>query len=58
MDPTSITLEDINKMFEYEKHARFIDNLSEGELKDFAKLYCKMYLHQQEVISMLSESPL
>ena len=38
-------------MFEYEKHARFIDNLSQEELRDFAKLYCKMYLHQQEVIS-------
>jgi hypothetical protein len=25
-------------------------------LRDFAKLYCKMYLHQQEVISMLAKS--
>jgi hypothetical protein len=58
MKPEEIDLSSIDKMFEYEKHARFIDNLSEGELKDFAKLYCKMYLHQQEVISMLSESSL
>jgi len=56
MKPEEIDLSSIDKMFEYEKHARFIDDLSEDELRNFAKLYCKMYLHQQEVISMLSKS--
>ena len=53
MDPNKIELNDINKLFEYEKHCRSIDSLSFDELKDFAKLYCKLYLKQQEVISSL-----
>lgn len=51
MKPTEITLESIDKLFEYEKHARAIDDLSIDELRDFAKLYCKLYLKQQEVIA-------
>ncbi len=54
MDPNEIKLETINKLFEYEKHARAIDDLTEEESKTFAKLYCKLYLKQQEVISSLS----
>jgi hypothetical protein len=53
MDPNSIDLESIDKLFEYEKHARVIDQLTEDELKVFAKLYCKLYLKQQEVVSFL-----
>ena len=53
MDPNSIDLESIDKLFEYEKHARVIDQLNEDELKIFAKSYCKLYLKQQEVISTL-----
>lgn len=53
MDPSQIELETIDKMFEYEKHSRFIDSLSHEELKDFSKLYCKLYLRQQEVINTL-----
>lgn len=53
MDPNKITLESIDKLFEYEKHARTIDNLNEDELKTFAKLYCKLYLKQQETISTM-----
>lgn len=53
MDPNDITLENMNKLFEYEKHVRVIDELSFEELKNFAKLYCKLYLKQQEVISAL-----
>ena len=40
-------------MFEFEKHSRFIDELSLEELKNFSKLYCKLYLKQQEVINSL-----
>jgi hypothetical protein len=53
MDPSEIELSDINKLFEYEKHCRVIDSLNESELKNFCKLYCKLYLRQQEVISDL-----
>jgi hypothetical protein len=52
MDPTSITLEDINKMFEYEKIARDIDSIDDIEtVKEFAKAYVRLYLKQQEVVS-------
>jgi hypothetical protein len=53
MDSNNIELESINKLFEYEKHARVIDQLNVDELKLFAKLYFKLYLKQQEVISSL-----
>jgi hypothetical protein len=55
MDPNDIELKTINKLFEYEKHSRVIDELREDELKQFAKLYCKLYLKQQEtVISLMN----
>ena len=54
MKPNEIELKNIDKLFEYEKHSRFIDSLDGSEeLKNFAKLYCKMYLQQQEVISLI-----
>jgi hypothetical protein len=55
MDPNEIELETINKLFEYEKHSRFIDELSFDELKNFSKLYCKLYLRQQEVLATVSK---
>jgi hypothetical protein len=51
MDPEEITLTSVNKLFEYEKHSRFIDELDTDELRNFAKIYCKLYLKQQEVVS-------
>ena len=54
MDPNSISLENINKMFEYEKLSRDIDSIDDIEtLKKFAKSYIKLYLKQQEVVSKL-----
>jgi len=53
MDPDKIQLESMNKMFEYEKHVRLIEELSFEDLQNFAKLYCKLYLKQQEVIALL-----
>jgi hypothetical protein len=53
MDPSKIKLESVNKLFEYEKHARIIDTLNEEELRNFSKLYCKLYLNQQEVLSSM-----
>jgi len=53
MDPNEITLSTIDKLFEYEKHSRFIDEMDFNQLKNFSKLYCKLYLKQQEVIKSL-----
>lgn len=53
MNPNEINLESMNKLFEYEKQVRCIDNLDVDDLRNFAKLYCKLYLRQQEVISTL-----
>jgi hypothetical protein len=53
MDPSKIELETVDKMFEYEKHSRVIDEMNLEDLKRFSKLYCKLYLKQQEVISSL-----
>lgn len=53
MKPEEIELETMSKMFEYEKHSRVIDELELNELRQFAKLYCKLYLRQQEVISLI-----
>lgn len=53
MKPEEIELSDFNKLFEYEKHCRIIDNLNIDELKLFSKLYIKLYLKQQETMSSL-----
>ena len=54
MDPNDIILESISKLFEYEKIARDIDSIDDVEIiKNFAKLYTKLYLKQQEVVSKL-----
>lgn len=53
MDPKQIELSSVDKLFEYEKHSRSIDEMNVDELKIFAKLYCKLYLKQQEVIGSL-----
>jgi hypothetical protein len=50
MEPNQIELDSIDKLFEYEKQVRVIDNLNFDELRKFAKLYCKLYLKQQEVL--------
>jgi hypothetical protein len=52
MDPDKIILEDINKMFEYEKLARDIDSIDNIDiLRNYSKSYIKLYLKQQEVVS-------
>ena len=54
MNPNSITLESIGKLFEYEKIARDIDSIDDIEIiKNFTKSYAKLYLKQQEVVSKL-----
>jgi len=52
MDPDKIILEDIHKMFEYEKLSRDIDSIDDIEvLRNYSKSYIKLYLKQQEVVS-------
>lgn len=54
MDPDNIILENMNKMFEYEKMSRDIDSIEDIEIvKNFAKSYIKLYLKQQEVVLKL-----
>lgn len=53
MEPSDIELNSFDKLFEYEKHSRMIDEMDNEQLKMFAKLYCKLYLKQQEVVSSL-----
>jgi hypothetical protein len=54
MDTNDISLDTVDKLFEYEKHSRLIDQLDKDELRIFAKLYVKLYLKQQEVITSFS----
>lgn len=56
MNPEEIELNSIDKLFEYEKHSRLIDEMSIDQLKVFSKLYCKLYLKQQEVLTEISSS--
>ena len=56
MKPSDIDLENINKMFEYEKIARDIDSIDDIDMvKNFAKSYIKLYLKQQEVLLSLDK---
>lgn len=52
MDPNKIIIENISKLFEYEKIARDIDSIDDLEiLKNLAKSYIKLYFKQQEVVA-------
>lgn len=54
IDPNEIELDNINKLFEYEKISRDIDSIDDIELvRNFAKAYVRLYLKQQEVVSKL-----
>jgi len=54
LDPNSISLSKPSKAFEYEKHSRAIDEMDDiNTLKDLLKCYIKLYLKQQETISMI-----
>ena len=52
MDHNSITLEDLNKNFEYFKACKELDAIDDIDvLRDISKAYMKLYLKQQEVVS-------
>ena len=51
MNPDEVTLENLNKSFEYVKFSNKIDTIDNIEdLKNLAKCYFKLYLKQQEVL--------
>ena len=55
MDPEKISLENMSKLFEYEKLSRDIDSIDDIEtLRKISKSYIKLYFSQQEVISNLN----
>jgi uncharacterized Fe-S cluster-containing MiaB family protein len=48
---SGIELKSINKLFEFEKISRDIDSISDIEImRNFAKLYIKLYFKQQEIL--------
>ena len=54
MDPESISLSSTSKLFEYEKLSREIDKSGDMEqLKTMLRCYIKLYLKQQETISVI-----
>lgn len=53
-DHNEISLDSVAKMFEFEKHARQIDECNDiNELKSMLKSSMKLFLKQQEVVSKL-----
>jgi len=55
MNPNDIELENLSKNFEYFKYSSEIDRIENvEELRNIAKCYYKLYLKQQEVVSLLS----
>ena len=51
MNPDEVTLDNLNKNFEYAKFSNQIDTINDVEdLKNLAKCYFKLYLKQQEVL--------
>jgi len=54
MDPNSIQLDNINKLFEYEMQSREIDECDDIEkLRIMLKVSIKLFMKQQEVIKEL-----
>ena len=54
MDPSQIKLEDVNKLFEYERLSREVDLCHDvSQLQNLAKSYIKLYMRQQEVVRTL-----
>tara|TARA_B100000925_G_C21795255_1_gene382165 strand:- start:3 stop:185 length:183 start_codon:yes stop_codon:yes gene_type:complete len=54
INPDDITLDSINKMFEYEKQCREVDECNDvEELKNMLKASLKLFLKQQEIVSKL-----
>ena len=54
MDPDSIELKNLSKMFAYQQIAKDIDNCDDRDvLKNIAKSFCKLYYKQQETMAVI-----
>ena len=54
MDPDSIELKNLSKMFAYQQIAKDIENCDDRDtLKNIAKSFVKLYYKQQETISII-----
>jgi|TARA_B100000035_G_scaffold139062_1_gene118510 hypothetical protein len=54
MDPNEIKLDNLNKSFQYQKLSRELDECdSISTMRDIAKSYLKLYLKQQEVLTVI-----
>ena len=57
MNPDNLKLENISKLFEYEKISREIDTCTNLDLmRNLCKCYVKLYMKQQEVVSDLCKN--
>jgi hypothetical protein len=55
MNPDEIKLENLSKIFEYERISREIDSCENIELlKNISKSYVKLYFKQQETVASMS----
>lgn len=55
MNPNDIELENLSKIFEYEKISREIDSCIDVDiLKNIAKSYVKLYFKQQETVANIA----
>lgn len=54
MDHTQINLKSVQKMFTFERHARIIDSVDAEQAKEIAKCFLKLFLAQQETLSMMT----
>jgi hypothetical protein len=55
MNPYDIELENLSKIFEYERISRELDTCDNIELlKNIAKCYVKLYFKQQETVANMA----
>lgn len=55
MNPEDIKLENLSKIFEYEKISREIDSCDDIDiLKNIAKSYVKLYFKQEETVAKIA----
>jgi len=56
MNPDDITLDTMNRSFEYEKLSREIDTINDvGTLRNVAKSYVKLFLKQKETVGSIAK---
>jgi len=54
MEPKTIELKNLSKIFEYEKISRDLDECADVEtLRNICKCYVKLYFKQQETLSCI-----